>query len=91
MGEHTVWKYTLRVADVQTVEAPIGGTFIHAAEQHGSICVWYRCDPSQPKAYHQIAIVGTGHSAPVDAYHVGSILMHGGALVLHVFARQVPA
>lgn len=88
----TVWKTVLKPVDVQEVEVPTGAEFLHVAEQHGEICAWYRCDPHADKIKRTLAIVGTGHGAP-DAdqgRYIGTAMMRGGALVLHVFEPRAP-
>ena len=83
----TVWKYALKATAQQLVSIPQGAKLLHVAEQHGELCLWAHVDPSQSVEDRGIAIIGTGHNAPDPGQmdHVGSVLMHGGALVFHVF------
>lgn len=82
----TIWKSTLKVADVQEIEVPAGAEFLCVREQHEQICVWFRCDPDSPKESRKIAIVGTGNPAPADGRYLGTASLHGGQLMFHVFA-----
>ena len=83
----TVWKTVLKPTDIQIVDLPRGAEIIFCGEQRGNICIWYRCDETAPKEQRKIAICGTGSPCP-DAgqgSYIGSVIMHGGALVFHLF------
>lgn len=87
----TIWKTALAVARVQDIQLPQGAEYLHVAAQDNQICIWYRCDDTQPLQPRTISVVGTGHAAPpfIEARHLGSALLAGGSLVFHVFeARQ---
>lgn len=89
----SIWKFPLRLTDVQDVEVPAGAETLHVDEQHGNLCLWALVNPHPevPKRKLTILIVGTGHPAPsplsVDKY-VGTVLTSGGDLVWHVFTRR---
>ncbi len=82
-----IWKAVLKLTDVQDIDVPEGAEMLTAREQHEHICVWFKCEPSNPITNRRIAIVGTGHPAPDDGRYIGTGLLHGGQLVLHVFER----
>lgn len=86
----TIWKATLKATDVQAIEVPAGAELLCAREQHDLICVWFRCDPDQPKEQRPIAIVGTGHNAPDDGRYLGTASIYGGSLMFHVFEGPQP-
>jgi len=90
MENRTVWKFPLRVSDVQPVTMPAGARILHVAEQFGDLCLWALVDPDAPKETRVIAICGTGHPAPDDGRHIGSVMLHGSALVFHVFEAPRP-
>jgi hypothetical protein len=81
----TIWKSVLKPQDIQVIGVPVGAEILCAKEQHNEICVWFLCDPSEPKVTRQIAIVGTGHPAPDDGRYLGTASLHGGSLMFHVF------
>lgn len=81
----TIWKIALRGADVQTIDVPVGAEFLCAREQRDDICVWFRCDPSQPVEQRKVAIVGTGNPAPADGRYIGTASLLNGSLIFHVF------
>ncbi|MBY9045601.1 DUF7352 domain-containing protein, partial [Pseudomonas fluorescens] len=69
------------------ITVPEGAEMLTAREQHGQICIWFKCDPGALKVKRRIALVGTGYPAPDDARYLGSAHLDGGHLVLHVFER----
>jgi hypothetical protein len=83
----TIWKATLDLRGVQDVTVPEGAEILTAREQHGQVCIWFKCDPFAAKVARRIALVGTGHPAPPDGRYLGSAHLDGGHLVLHVFER----
>lgn len=83
----TIWKAALEPTDVQEIDVPTGATMLCAREQYEQVCVWFMCDPSAPIERRKIAIVGTGHPAPDDGQYLGTASLHGGRLMLHVFAK----
>ncbi len=87
--ERTIWKAILSPIGVQTITVPRGAELLCAREQIGQICVWFRCDPHEPFEERAIAIVGTGHGAPVegDGRYLGTAILHDGQLVFHVFEK----
>ena len=88
--ESTIWKATLKLADVQTIDVPEGAELLCAREQFEKICVWFRCDPSARKTQREIAIVGTGHPAPGnEGRYLGTASLQGGTLMFHVFERML--
>ena len=90
---HTIWKQTLEpLGGVQTIMLPAGAEMLFARAQRGEVCVWYRCDPEAPKEPRELVAVMTGAPAPSpeDGRHLGSALLHGGSLVVHVFERIKP-
>lgn len=82
----TIWKTTLKPADVQAIDVPAGSELLCAREQHEQICVWFRCDPDQPRETRNIAIVGTGHNTPDGGRYLGTASLKGGQLIFHIFA-----
>jgi hypothetical protein len=84
----TVWKEQLNPAPVITVRAPEGAEFLHVANQYGSPCIWFRCDPSQPMRDYIIVMIGAGHRAPIDGKYLGTILIASDTLVFHFFVNE---
>ena len=85
-----VFKYELLDTTVQAVEFPIGWKLLHVGQQHGVICLWVLVNPEADLRSVPIRIVGTGHE--ISNSHcgtfLGTVLLHDGDLVLHVFASM---
>lgn len=84
-----VWKFTIPVNDVVTIEMPRGEKVLHAAEQHGVPTMWALVDPKETMENREFRFAGTGH--PIAERHIGSFVgtffMRGG-LVFHIFETQ---
>lgn len=80
----TVWKFFLD----REVEMPTGAKLLHVAEQHGQLCTWAEVDPDAPTEIRRFALVGTGHNVPENVTFVGTILMMGGGILIHVYERS---
>lgn len=84
----TIWKELLFPVECQDIWVPCGAEILCAREQFGKVCVWFRCDPTQPKEQRSIAIVGTGYPAPADeGRYIDTVSLDGGSLIFHVFER----
>ncbi len=85
----TIWKFPLRLTDVQAIDMPASAEVLSAGNQFEDICLWARVDPTAPMAARMFAIVGTGHAAPPphEARFIGTVIMSSGAFVWHVFER----
>ena len=82
----TVWKATLTVADEQEIEIQKGAEILHFAEQAGTFCIWYHCDPGAEKEKRTIRIAGTGHLISDKHWrYIGSSFYRGPELVFHAF------
>lgn len=88
----TIWKYIWPLPqDRVEFDMPKGAKVLSVNEQAGHLCLWALVDDVAEKEKRKFSVVGTGHSAPDtdDSKHLGTILMHGGSLVLHVFEPLV--
>ncbi len=81
----TIWKTTLQVVDMQTVQLPRGAEILCAREQFEDVCLWFKCDPKEPPEQRKIFIYPTGGAAPTDARYLGTVSLMGGNLIYHVF------
>lgn len=84
----TVYKTQLQVTDVQDVLLPVGSEVLCAREQHGLVCIWYRCDSGASMEPRRFSIIGTGNPAPRDGKYLGTAALYSGNIMLHVF--EVP-
>ena len=84
----TTYKYELEIEDTQVITTAKIVRWLDVQVQHGRPCVWAIVDEeaTEDEEKHTITTYGTGHPMrePVGQY-LGTIQMHGGDLVLHVF------
>lgn len=80
----TVYKYQLNIDDHIIVDMPAGAELLFVSTQYGVPCLWARVDTTAPMVRRNLRIAGTGHSNAGGIY-VGTFMLHGGALVFHVF------
>lgn len=82
----TIWKFPIKITDVQKVEMPMGAEILSAQMQNGDLCLWALVSPANNKELRTIEIHGTGNYVePADRKFIGTAQMAGGALVWHVF------
>lgn len=80
----TIWKFPLRIIDVQVIQMPSGAKILAAANQSGVLCIWAKVNPANASELRTIEIVGTG--IPVDDYQrqfIGTVVIE--PFVWHVF------
>lgn len=85
----TIWKYPLRIVDLQEAGMPAGAQPLHVGlDPAGVPCLWVRVDPARPIRPLKVAILGTGAPWPdwldASAVHLGSFVE--GPYVWHVYA-----
>jgi hypothetical protein len=82
----TIWKYTLKAIDIQTLFIPSGAKLLTVQMQHDCPQLWVLCEPLRKPTPRRIAIYGTGNPVPHDAgEYISTFQMNGGALVFHAF------
>lgn len=88
---HTVYKYQFPVTDYFTLELPVGAKLVLLDVQNDVPCMWFLVDTSVIKEVRHFTVHGTGHAIDdMDKKtHIGSFMIHGGALVFHVFENEV--
>jgi hypothetical protein len=93
-----VFKYPIRVDDEQELRLAAGSRILSVIEQHDQICI-YAITPlygeipadNDPLKTITIRMVGTGHTIKFDLNSytfLGTVKLHEGALVFHVFYRD---
>ena len=84
---NSIHKYPVEVGDEIAVSMPIGATILHLDMQLGVPCIWALVDTSVPLVIRRFRWRGTGHDCEGIAAedHVGTIMMHSGRLVFHLF------
>jgi hypothetical protein len=94
MMNDRIYKYPLNLTDrpKQTIDLPAGAEVIHVGVQYEVIYVWAIVDVSQRMQPRDFAVLSTGYASfdRSTMKHVGSVIMHQGSLVWHVFERKEP-
>ncbi len=85
-----IFKYELRVDDIQFVSMPKGAKLLTVQAQQDIPCVWALVDPNAEKEDRKIYMWGTGHDASgvKDMCYIGTFQMYGGDLVFHTFTER---
>lgn len=80
----TIYKYTLKIADEQTIDLPEGTEFLHAGEQQGKLRIWVTHDTDATLKPHKFFIFGTGEPVHEKArQYLATVQID--CLVWHVF------
>lgn len=82
----TVYKYPLRLADVQAIRGRgLGKVLMGGFDSNRQLSVWVEADTDVPDVEIMLAIVGTGHPRPAadEGIYVNSII--DGAFVWHLY------
>ena len=82
----SIWKFGLPLSDRVEIEMPHGAQVLSVGVQRGNPCLWALVDAHRRQVHRTFYVHGTGH--PVidpDALFIGTIQLHGGALIFHVF------
>lgn len=82
-----IWKYTLKITDLQTVAMPPGARVLSVQMQGADPQMWALVDEQAPRReLRSFATYGTGNPIPVDADLSRFVSMYQmGPLVFHVF------
>lgn len=83
----SIWKFEVPIDDVFTTAIPRGATILSVDEQHGTVWMWAEVDPDASKEKRSFRLAGTGHSMPANEERrfIGTVFLHGGSLVFHLF------
>jgi hypothetical protein len=83
-----IWKYELSAYGETIIRVPKFYGIAHAVEQHGKLCVWIEVDPNAQgfeELKFDVRLTGQRYHVSDSDYHVGTVLLQGGAYVVHVF------
>lgn len=88
----SVHKYPLPTdGDWNAIRMPLGAVPLCVQMQHGEPFMWARVRIDAPSIIHHFRVAGTGHDLGSNVgRHIGTIQLHGGAIVLHVFEEAKP-
>ena len=84
-----VWKYELKVTDLQTLSMPKGAKVLTVQSQYNTPQLWALVDEKAPVSARTFATYGTGNPMPDNdpGEYVGTYQIVDGALVFHVFEK----
>ena len=87
MTTRRVYKYPLGpLGDWITVQMPDKAEVLCVQVQNGVTCLWARVTVGGPPVIRHFRVAGTGHGLGEElGRYVGTIQLHGGSLVFHVF------
>lgn len=91
----TIFKYELKPRPTTSLVAPVmmphDAKYLHVGAQGDRMFIWAEVDTESSTLEHTFEVFGTGHEMYVDMgierNHIGSLMMHDGALVFHVYHR----
>ena len=91
----TIFKYELHPSDggagVYTVIMPHDAKYLHVGAQGSQMFIWAEVDTKSSTLEHAFEVFGTGYrmheDMGVERNYIGSLMMHDGALVFHVYHR----
>ena len=84
---NTIYKYPLKVTDVNRLELPKGAIILCIQLQKGTPCLWAQVDANEnEKEVRIIETIGTGNPMKESPRsYIGTYQLHEGMLVFHVF------
>jgi len=68
---------------------PVGSRIIHFAEHKSTdtLCIWYECEDASEKILRRFWLVYTGEDYPGEREAVGTVILDGGHLVVHLIEQ----
>lgn len=84
----TVYKYPLKIEDVQEIKLPKYFQFLDIQVQNGIPCLYAMVDTKEEFITMQILLFGTGHEIPcyiVNYSYIGTFQLFEGKAVFHAF------
>jgi len=91
MKTFTIWKYELKLENLEIIEMPKGAEILAVQVQGMSPCIWALVDPSAEKEKRSFEIFGTGFEIPdnVERKFIGTFQLSPHRLVFHLFERII--
>jgi hypothetical protein len=79
-----VWKFEI-VDPEAPVAMPYGAVILSVGVQHERVCVWALVAENEPMVARRFVVARTGTPIPGHGQFIGTVLLHGGDLVFHVW------
>ena len=85
-----IYKYPLRITDVQNISLPIGAEILTVQAQNDIPCLWALVNPNEKGTeIRTFEIFGTGHPVGYDMgvsrNYISTFQINDGSLVFHIF------
>jgi hypothetical protein len=82
----TIWKFPLRITDVQTIALPMGAQILTAQAQGDELQLWAIVDPHELGERRTFRLETTGIPIAIGpARYIATFQLHGGLFVGHLF------
>jgi hypothetical protein len=77
--------------NMTVIEVPYGSRILKADSQREEICIWYRFaeHSENNKTKMKVWVIPTGVSFVASENYLGTVMLHNGSLVFHVFLEFV--
>lgn len=86
----TIYKFPAPINDEVALSMPVGAVVLSVALQAGEPVLWALVTPTAGYEQRRFHWRGTGHPADGLGRFIGTVLMHGGVLVFHLFEAATP-
>ena len=88
--KRVIWKFNLKVTDVQDIEIPHGSILLSVQNQNETPCLWALIyDTEAEKEVIRLRTIGTGNPISDDDFNpkdfLGTYQLNNGSFVGHVF------
>lgn len=82
----TIYKYPV-LPGLSVIQMPAGAKILSAHVQYDTLMLWALVNADAATELRELAVFGTGDSirGNQDLEFIGTVLLHDGTLVLHVF------
>jgi hypothetical protein len=85
----TIWKFPIPIDDEFEISMPRDAELLFVDSQNNAGQIWARVVPEREREPRRFYLRATGYPVDLDSRHVGSFIIHGGALVFHLFERKL--
>ena len=85
----TIYKYTLKIVEKQTIAMPATGTILHIEAQGDKLCLWAEIETTFTKGERTFVLFGTGVALPPECQlpnYVGTVQIR--PFVWHVYETK---
>ena len=85
---NVIHKYTLEPQHLNVIEMPLDSMIVSVQAQHDKVCIWAMTDPENPPYLRKFRTYYTGRSIPGGITYIGTVQLHDGYTVIHVFEED---